>query len=429
MIFQRHRARTIALTAFPPSLAAAALTTTLTAPATATGAETASCRAGALSQFGACVTPVSPARAASSPVTSTTRRAHRATRLNECWCWRFLRPEGLTGESSLTGISAPSAKSGWAVGRLGSAPLALRWTGTRWRRTPLPLPDGTRLSAVSAGSAHDAWIVGSSADGTARTAHWNGRHWTPSALPGAGGRPILANHVAVRARSDVWAVGSSNGFAGTMAVAWHFDGRKWTVTPTRSAPGSTLNAVAADAPNDAWAVGSGGNGQLLLHWTGRSWTPTAPPRSAPSGPLSGVVALAPDNVWAVGSGPSGAPFVEHWDGRGWALVPTPLSGPPGGRTASPQGTDGTAAIVSDGARGVWISGTGAGSRHYLAHYDGAAWDVSRPPLPGASAGASASISALTRVPGTREVRAAGAVGRADGSPPTALTWTNTPRPR
>ncbi|RMI46948.1 hypothetical protein EBO15_04805 [Actinomadura harenae] len=358
------------------------------------------------------------------------RTPHR----RECRCWRFVRPEGLPGETALTGISAPSSRTGWAVGRAGTVPLALRWTGTRWRRTPLPLPDRTALGAISAVSANDAWIVGSSADGGARTAHWSGRRWTPGTLPASGGKPISARGVAARAPGDVWAVGSTGGFAGTMAVTWHFDGRSWTVAPTGSAPGSALNAVAADAPDDAWAVGTAGDRQLLLRWDGRSWISTSPPRQAAEATPSAVAAASPTNVWAVGTTPSGAALVEHWDGHVWSVVPAPLpaSGrPAGARAGRVAGTPlGATAVVTDGQEGVWISGADAASRPYLAHAGGTSWEVSRPPLPVAGSGrTSGTISALALVPGTPEVRAAGTFSTPNGSPAQALTWTNTPRPR
>ncbi|MEV5569081.1 hypothetical protein AB0L06_03470 [Spirillospora sp. NPDC052269] len=363
---------------------------------------------------------------------SAARPNTRAHRKQECRCWRFVRPEGLTGETALTGISAPSSGTGWAIGRAGTAPLALRWTGARWRRTPLPLPEGTGLAAISAVSANDAWVVGTSADGDARTVHWNGRHWTPGALPASGGRPISARGVTERAPGDVWAVGSTGGFAGTMAAAWHFNGRTWTVTPTGSAPGSTLNAVAANAADDAWAVGSTGTRQLLLHWNGRSWAATTPPQSAPDATPSAVAADSANNVWAVGATSTGAPLVEHWDGRGWSIVSAPLAAP--GRTAAriglPEAAGGATAVVSDGRDGVWISGADAGSRPYLAHYRGTSWDVSRPPSPKAGSGGTfAEIRGLALVPGTPEVRAAGAFRTPGDTRSQALTWTNTPRPR
>lgn len=422
MHFHRLGARTLVSTAFLPPLAIAA---TLTA-SSAAAAETASASCGSPVPH-----PRTGACAPRSPSGATVRAAARKIRMaerKECWCWHFVRPEGLADDSALTGISAPSRTTGWTVGHAGSTPLALRWTGARWQRTALPLPDRTRLNAISATSARDAWIVGTDAGGQARTFHWDGRHWLSGALPASGGKPISAAHVTGFTPTDTWAVGSTNGFAGTMAAAWHHDGRGWTITPTRSAPGSTLNAVAAGASGDAWAVGTAGTRQLLLHWDGHTWTPADPPQAAALATPTGVAAVAPGNVWAVGTTPSGAPMVERWDGRAWTVVPAPLPSN-AGAASGPRIANGATAVVPDGDKGVWISGSDAVSRPYMAHYDGTTWDVSRLPLPDASRGVVASISALTHVPGTREVRAAGSFRAPNDSSAHALTWTNAPRPR
>ncbi|WP_026415692.1 hypothetical protein [Actinomadura oligospora] len=398
----------------------------LGAPPSTTGIDTASCAPDAHPHTGSCRLMAGTPGIAARPNTRTPRKA-------ECRCWRFVRPEGLSGETALTGVTAPSTRTAWAVGRDGTAPLAVHWTGSRWRRTPLPLPDRTVLGGISAASANDAWIVGTSADGNARTVHWNGRHWIPGALPASGGKPNSARGVAERAPGDVWAVGSGNGFAGTMAVTWHFNGRAWTVTPTGSGPGSTLNAVAAHAHDDAWAVGTAGTRQLLLHWNGRSWAATTPPQSAADATPSAVATDSPNNAWVVGTTSAGASLVEHWDGGSWSVVPAPLpgSGRPAARARVPEAANGPTAAVTDGQDGVWISGADTGSRPYLAHYNGTAWDISRPPMPKAGSGRETSgvISALALVPGTQVIRAAGAFRAPGVTRSQALTWTNTPRPR
>ncbi|MCP2335312.1 hypothetical protein [Actinomadura rupiterrae] len=515
MTFQRRSARAITITAFLPPLAAAAVTSAPYAQAaeaaTARFHETTPCgtvpagssRTSRLDVQQSCGSPDrttpggtgraetpgsaeaklpgAPGSASAGSGTAwtgvdVTVRSEGAARpgwADETCCWRYVRPDGVTGESVLTGISAPSPNAGWAVGRAGNAPLVLSWTGTRWRREAPPLRDRTRLSAVSSRSADDAWIVGSGDNGYARAVHWNGRSWVSYVLPAAGGTPIIAKSVSERAPGDVWAVGSANGFAGTMAVAWHFDGRTWRVTPTHAGPGSALNAVSADASDDAWAVGTEGSRQLLLHWDGHTWKATKPPVSAVDATPSAVTAHARNNVWVVGRTQAGAPLVEHWNGRVWTVVPSPVPKPgritkaakrpptpqPGKNRRSNEVVTGATGVVSDGAGGIWISGTDADLMPYLAHYTGKTWRVSRPPLPtpdgpriqagnrtatapsnetgdtagtGAgyrSSGASGTASGLALVPGTREVRIAGAFGGLADAPTHALTWTNAPRPR
>jgi hypothetical protein len=201
-------------------------------------------------------------------------------------------------------------------------------TGTR-RHLP-PLTAGLLLVAVAAALA---------SAGT-RAATGAGR-CTPSfhrlALRGvaAGG----LNDILALAPNDVWAVGSSepapDGSGGHALIA-HWDGRSWAVVPSpRPQNRSELSAIAAAGADDVWAVGESwtaqrpGSGKpLIVHWDGKSWRrlPVAPvPREAA---LDGVAALAPDDVWAVGSGFEGGGsrgLALHWNGSGWRRTPTPAA--------------------------------------------------------------------------------------------------------
>ena len=62
--------------------------------------------------------------------------------------------------------------------------LILHWNGRTWRKAVAPpvATFGTRLSAVAAASASDAWAVGqyySSADADQPLIlHWNGKSWS-----------------------------------------------------------------------------------------------------------------------------------------------------------------------------------------------------------------------------------------------------------
>jgi hypothetical protein len=79
-----------------------------------------------------------------------------------------------------------------------------------------------------------------------------------------------------------------------------------------------LNAVSADSPTDAWAVGEG---STVLHWNGTAWAKVKIPGVTGIG-LSSVDALSPDNVWAVGVTPGTAfatarTLIVHWNGTAW----------------------------------------------------------------------------------------------------------------
>src|SRR6266700_1152412 len=102
----------------------------------------------------------------------------------------------------------------------------------------------------------------------------------------------------------------------------------------------SLNSVAALSSTDQWAVGSWLHfpdayvfHTLVEHWDGSSvgWTIVPSPNSsALNSYFNGIAADAPDDVWAVGgtdqSGPPYRSLVEHWDGTSWSIV-SPASFP------------------------------------------------------------------------------------------------------
>src|SRR5262245_60405287 len=89
-----------------------------------------------------------------------------------------------------------------------------------------------------------------------------------------------------------------------------------------------LNATAAIAANDIWAVGSDqqSNPTLAEHFNGKTWSVVATP-SGILGRFNGVSGVASNDVWAVGTmrGPDnpdfGEQFIEHWNGTSWRVVP------------------------------------------------------------------------------------------------------------
>jgi hypothetical protein len=124
---------------------------------------------------------------------------------------------------------------------------------------------------------------------------------------------------------------------------YRFDG----TTATLSDAASNAFALWGAAPNDLWAVGSGGS---IRHWDGSSWTEEVSPTTSS---LFEIWGSAADNVWAVGA--QGA--VVHWDGMTWTLNDT---------FPSPQILQ---AVWTTGPNDVWA----AGANRTAAHWDGALW--------------------------------------------------------
>jgi hypothetical protein len=274
-------------------------------------------------------------------------------------------PPGSTG-ALLNGVSAASASDAWAVGDLytpgGDESLVLRWNGTNWKRKAAP---GTGLQAVSADSARDAWAISTNA-----VLHWNGSRWTQVTIPTLTAEDALTA-VSASSASNVWIVGSTNlnNTSGEVVpLALHWNGAKWrrvtTLAPTSGAAlaavsirsshgwavgdygptvtfalrwnghdwkrihtpspgenGCSLLGVSTLSASDAWAVGafnSGGNEYAAaLRWNGSRWRQVATPTPSGGAQLSSVSVVSRSDAWAVGYSGIGITLIEHWNGRRW----------------------------------------------------------------------------------------------------------------
>ncbi|MBV8608849.1 MAG: hypothetical protein JO034_15490, partial [Singulisphaera sp.] len=231
----------------------------------------------------------------------------------------------------LTSTSAVASNDVWAVG--GS--LVEHFNGTSWNVVPTaPLPSGdfAQINGVVALAHNDVWAVGTvsppggvGSSNTPLIEHFDGTTWSIAPSPNLPGGTLRA--IAAASAHDIWAVGIQGGFF-THELIEHFDGTTWSAVPgppvsARSHRG--LDAVSADAPNDAWAVGSVGRGQNalgneLLHWNGTAWSVATPPNVN----VAGITALSPTNVWAVGSSTSSSvASIAHFDGASWSVVASP----------------------------------------------------------------------------------------------------------
>jgi hypothetical protein len=148
-------------------------------------------------------------------------------------------------------------------------------------------------------------------------------------------------------------------------VIEHWNGRRWTITPTPSVrSGRVLNdilfSISGSGSDDVWAVGvrggaGGGYGglgdhPLALHWDGTTWRRTPTPAMSDRAIFYGVVAEA-RIAWAVGDRgvqPRQRPLIERWNGRRWSPVASPGGFSFGGVAASPDGT--VWAVGADGRR-------------------------------------------------------------------------------
>jgi hypothetical protein len=167
--------------------------------------------------------------------------------------------------------------------------------------------------------------------------HWDGKAWTqvPSPSPSVPDNQLFAVHMT--SATDGWAVGLGSGSLGAdVTLVLHWNGTAWTQVPSPTPGlrngGGLLTGVSALTGSDAWASGfyntnSGGEGTLLLHWNGTSWTQVPSPTPRPGGStggsfLNGVDMVATGDVWSAGgtlfdSTGRERTLLLHWNGMAW----------------------------------------------------------------------------------------------------------------
>jgi hypothetical protein len=253
---------------------------------------------------------------------------------------------------------------------------------------PGPILDFTRagVSALSASSRSDAWIVGSVAW------HWDGHTWRTVPLPK--GKSDLWSVAAV-SPDDAWVVGArGNGtLARSHALIEHWNGVRWTVAWLPHLGRSFLFGVSAAGPRSVWAVGatyrlnrkgtfiSSWTRPLLLHWDGASWRKQPLPWGRHALTLDKVVATGPSSVWVISTGqqePSRSPsLIEHWNGTRWRSVPLPF-----GRSDPPVGF-GATGLNDAWAVGSYAQGGSPAAKYshsLAAHWNGRSWRLTHVPI-------------------------------------------------
>lgn len=250
--------------------------------------------------------------------------------------WRSVAPEGLS-DAILDDVSTEQGVT-WTAGLDVSdrSPLALRWNGTGWTRTPQPAAHG-RVNDIAAAPGGEAWAVGYKEEGTKQEGtqqdtptvqHWDGASWKFEDLP----LPAVAvagfYAVAVSPRGTVWVGGglSSDDPGGDPLLMTRSPQGEWrnTEIPADAAVGSTISVLPL-AEDDVWLVGAKG----VTHFDGTTWTRQRLPAhlDGQAFSLGAIAQRKPGEIWAVGLVEDDKlwrrPVVLRlYHGR-WEEVPTP----------------------------------------------------------------------------------------------------------
>jgi hypothetical protein len=192
------------------------------------------------------------------------------------------------------------------------------WNGKRWIRFPQTALTGVMDQArdwLATSRDGDIWAGGSHADPELvkpeqpTIERWDGGRWRVVPVPKLQGQ-YLFDSIAAVDHDDAWVAGTSPGTnSGPLdSVIEHWDGKRWTVTPT-GFPASgefieTIKDIAA-SPTRAWAVGAYAKSfnadkqPLLLTWNGKRWR-RVNVSSWGGTSLASVAALPSGDAWVVG---------------------------------------------------------------------------------------------------------------------------------
>lgn len=300
---------------------------------------------------------------------------------------------GQTSHAILRAVHAIASDDVWAVGEYTSTlngslvmlSMAMHWDGSAWTHVVTPNPSAcpectsVEFDAVNATSSTDVWAAGSKRvvglDGFLGwhlyVARFNGTAWTVMNTPlTGGGSGSYVQDIEIISPNDIWFFGdwmSPSTNESYRALAMHWNGSTFTVTPTPfpsgGTPGWGLEAGSAIAPDDIWAVGGGSDGDYsasgyVIHWNGSTWTRVPSPAPGTYQRLYDIKAIASDDVWAVGdyfvAGQGYFPLFIHWDGSSWTQVTSPGGG---------------ASLVAFDADNIYSGGAG------IVHWNGTAWSA------------------------------------------------------
>jgi hypothetical protein len=278
--------------------------------------------------------------------------------------WSLVPTPALGVSSALRGVSASTATDAWAVGfsllgRRDFGTLMEHWNGIAWSvNSSLVVTGGAaELTGVADLSPTNAWAVGEGGIG-GLLEHWNGATWSSVALPDPNFTPGVGQSISASSASDIWVVGSTFNTTtdATVGEALHFNGTAWSIVPMPVGAG----AVTDISPGDAWAVG----GASIEQWNGSVWSIVPSPTPGADLGLSGIAARGPDDVYAVGdnipsvNGGTVQGVILRWNGSAWSVDSDPTDG-----SYSPL--FGAAAV--SGAANEWAVGTLSNGPLILSH--------------------------------------------------------------
>jgi Tfp pilus assembly protein PilX len=251
----------------------------------------------------------------------------------------WTRTNRTTPNSNALGLNSlfmVSSVDGWAVGGPNGNAF-LHWSGGIWTNFGAAVSQLQSVDMIDTngdGIAEVGWAVG------ARTANnnngwvfysWNGANWTPTSTtsPNSAARGLMS--VSLVSPTDGWAVGGPNG-----SVIVHWSGGVWNNfgSPVAQQLQSVymLDTNNDGIADDGWAVGATTGGRpTVLRWNipclggagTNTWNNCTATAIVPAVnlQLNKVYCVDANDCWAVGNGG----LILHWDGSTWSQIQAGLT--------------------------------------------------------------------------------------------------------
>lgn len=271
-------------------------------------------------------------------------------------------------------------------------PAVGHWNGSSWRVYVFPVADNiSNVTGLSAAAPDDVWVTYNDVS-TKRIYHFDGTYWTRKATRGSG-----------KKFGDIAAV---PGHAWTLATDHSvatYNGSTWT--SKKLVDSGTLDHLEARTSKDVWAFGNAVEAPpghvpttyqpLAMHWNGSGWTRTKTTSAVKDCAFTDVATVGAHEAWAkcVGFDKTQETSwwdVLRWDGKTWSKAFGPVEG------------ESSSGLAANAAGEVW-----AGNAHALWHFDGSQWQSTSLPQPTEPHVIDIAAGALTALPGSTGVVAAG----------------------
>lgn len=187
----------------------------------------------------------------------------------------------LPGFSGLVNVVTTGPDKAWAVARDKHGYDLLRWTGSNWIQSALPVSHtGFFITAMARAHSGNVWVIGGKSDGPLSML-WTGKAWRVEAVPSS----VYSFQISVGAipGGTAWGLGWQYGKTPTSPLKLtilHWSGREWMaahILPDSYIPAS----ISASSPSNAWITGyvvtsSGDDRTLTVHWNGKTWSLSLP---------------------------------------------------------------------------------------------------------------------------------------------------------